>query len=69
MSGQRNRNQTSNEFGKIAAKSTAYFTLELVQTSIQKETGEPLVLLSRMTFLDLPGCEVLIDDPETIRIK
>lgn len=69
MSGQRNRNQTSNEFGKISTKATAFFTIELLQTSIKKDTGEPLILLSRMTFFDLPGCEVLIDDPETIRIK
>ncbi|CAD8184449.1 unnamed protein product [Paramecium octaurelia] len=68
-SGQRNRNQTTNEFGKVSNKATSFFTLELLQSSLQKDTNEPLIMLSRLCFFDLAGSEVLIDDPETIRIK
>lgn len=60
---------TSNEFGKVANKATSFFTIELIQTSQIKENNEPLILLSRLCFWDLPGSEVLTEDPEALRIK
>lgn len=39
VSGVKNRNNTSNEFGKVTNKATSYFTLELVQTSTLKENS------------------------------
>jgi hypothetical protein len=82
MAGSKLRNQTSNEFGKVSSKATGFFTIELIQTSTLKETSiayiglyiynikdDPLVLISRMTFFDLPGCEILTENPEAVRIK
>jgi hypothetical protein len=39
LNGVKNRNNTSNEFGKVANKATAFFTIELMQTSTLKETS------------------------------
>jgi hypothetical protein len=64
-----NRHNTSNEFGKISSKATSILTLKLIQTCVLKENQEPLVLQSKLSFYDLPGSEILVDDPETIRIK
>jgi len=69
ITGSRNRNNTSNEFGKLSSKATAVFTLELMQTSEVVDTRENLILISRMNFFDLPGSEIMLDDPETIRVR
>ncbi|KRX05294.1 P-loop containing nucleoside triphosphate hydrolase [Pseudocohnilembus persalinus] len=67
-SGVKSRNQSSNEFGRLASKATGMFTIELLQTS-ELDTMEQLVLISRMNFFDLPGSDILLDDPENIRIR
>lgn len=55
QNGKKNRNNNSNEFGKLSSKSTAIFTLELIQTVELTETQENLVLISKLNFFDLPG--------------
>ncbi|EGR27555.1 kinesin-like protein, putative [Ichthyophthirius multifiliis] len=66
------RDQTSNEFGKLSSKATAIFIMELIQTSeIVTDDGqvENLVMVSKMIFIDLPGSEIMLDDPEAIRVR
>ena len=69
LNGFKNKNQGSNEFGRLQAKSTSMLTMELLQTFYQQDSREQQVLLSKLNFFDLPGSEILFDDPETIRIR
>lgn len=67
LKGLKNRDNTSNEFGKVSAKATSYFAIDLKQSF--KQNDEQVMLKSQTIFIDLPGSEVLIEDPETVRIK
>ena len=66
MSGSKNRTTRSNEFGKLSDKSTAMFSLEVTQVTENVGTGETNVLVSKMHLIDMPGCEVLTEDPESL---
>ena len=53
----------------MSSKATSNFTIELIQTLEIVDTRENIVLISRMNFFDLPGTDVLLDDPETLRVR
>ena len=67
--GCRNRTSKQTEFGKLSDKSTAIFSLEVTQVTDNLSGGETNVLVSRLHVIDLPGCEVLNEDPEALRVK
>ncbi|EAS00321.3 kinesin motor catalytic domain protein (macronuclear) [Tetrahymena thermophila SB210] len=69
--GRKRRNQTSNEFGKLSSKATSIFTIELIQTQelVNDSAIENVTILSRLNFFDLPGSEIMLDDPESIRVR
>ncbi|CAD8069428.1 unnamed protein product [Paramecium primaurelia] len=67
--GLKSRDNTSNEFGKVSAKATSLFIIDLKQWFSNKDTQEMVLLKSQATFADLPGSEILVDDAETIRVK
>ena len=67
LSGPQNKNKRSNEFGLMADKSSQLFQLELRQSI--SDGLEKSILVSRMNYLSLPGCEILNEDPEALRIK
>ncbi len=69
MNAKKNRNQSTNEFGKLSDKSTGIFTIELIQNTEIIDIKENNALISRLNFFDLPGSEILLEDPENIRIK
>jgi len=69
VKGQKNRSSENNEFGKMADKSTSMFTIELLQNTELEDSKESLFLFTRATFIDLPGSEVLLEDPEALRIR
>ena len=71
QNGSRNRNLKQNEFGRMSEKSTAIFSLEVTQiTESQSGSGSDTnVLVSRLHIVDLPGCEILNEDPEALRVK
>jgi len=33
------------------------------------DTRDTIVIISRMNFYDLPGSDILLEDPETVRVK
>ena len=65
--GARNRTQKQNEFGRMSEKSTGVFSLEITQ--ITENGSDTNVLVSRLNIVDLPGCEILNEDPEALRVK
>lgn len=67
--GQKNRNTGSNEFGRLSDKATTIFTIELLQTQELLDNRDSVALISRLHFIDLPGAEVLMEDPETLRTR
>ena len=67
--GKMRRNTTSNEFGRVSSKSAGVFTLELIQTLEFSDTKENNVLISRVNFFDLPGSDILLEEPESLRVK
>ena len=69
VSGTRNRTTRSNEFGKLADKAACLFSIEVTQITETPGSGETTVLVSRMHIIDMPGCEVLTEDPEALRVK
>ena len=69
VSGSKNRTTRSNEFGKLADKATAIFSIEIIQITENVGTGETNVLVSKLHLIDMPGCEVLTEDPESLRVK
>ena len=69
MSGSKNRTTRSNEFGKLSDKSTAIFSIELTQITENIGSGETNVLVSKIHLIDMRGCEVLTEDPESLRVK
>ena len=65
----KNRTNRSNEFGKLSEKSSAIFSIEITQVTDNPQSGDTNVLVSKLDILDMPGCEVLNEDPEALRIK
>ncbi|KAM3135011.1 protein of unknown function (DUF4472) [Paramecium bursaria] len=66
-SGQKFRDNTSDEFGKVTAKSTSIFIIDFDQQYDLDDVTQ--TLRSQVSFYDLPGSEILVSDAETIRIK
>jgi hypothetical protein len=69
VSGSKNRTTRSNEFGKLADKSAAIFSIELTQVTESVGSGEMNVIVSKINLIDMPGCEILTEDPESLRVK
>lgn len=74
MNGARNRTNKTNEFGRLSDKATCIFSLEVTQVTESSSgfgggSGDTNVLVSRLHVVDLPGCEILNEDPEALRVK
>ena len=65
--GLQNRTTLSNEFGKLSDKAASILTLEVIQ--VAEMGGDTQVLVSKVTIVDMPGSEVLGQDPETVRLR
>ena len=68
MNGSRSRTQKQNEFGHMSDKAAAVFSLEITQIT-EGGSRDMNVLVSRLHIVDLPGCEILNEDPEALRVK
>lgn len=66
---QKNRNNSANEFGKLSNKAASFFTIELIQNTELANRKESIFMVSRLNFVDLPGCEALQTDPETLKVR
>ena len=64
--GMANRNKNANEFGRLSTKSTGFFVMELTQLTELSESNEQIVSISKFTFFDLPGAEILDENQETV---
>ena len=62
-----NKTELVNEFGKLISKAANILTIELIQNTVMEDDTQTLV--SKITFIDMPGVEVLSQDIETLRIK
>jgi len=69
VSGCKNRTTRSNEFGKLSDKSTGVFSIEITQITENPSSGETNVRVSKFHLIDLPGCEVLTEEPEALRVR
>lgn len=69
VNGCKGRNMRSNEFGRLSEKAAAIFSIEITQITDNPASGETNVLVSKLDLIDLPGCEVLNEDPEALRVK
>jgi hypothetical protein len=77
MNGARNRTNKTNEFGRLSDKATCVFSLEITQVTESApgfggsggSSSDTNVLVSRLHVIDLPGCEILNEDPEALRVK
>jgi len=74
MNGARNRTNKTNEFGRLSDKATSIFSIEITQVTESSAgfgsgSGDTNVLVSRLHVVDLPGCEILNEDPEALRVK
>jgi Kinesin motor domain len=68
--GSRNRTSKSNEFGRLSEKAGTILSIEITQvTDSPGVGGDTNVLVSRLHIVDLPGCEILNEDPEAVRVK
>jgi len=67
--GAANKTSRSNEFGPMRDKAAQLFQIELSQNVSNNQTGENQVTVSRVNVVSLPGCEVLNEDPEALRIR
>ena len=75
MNGARNRTNKTNEFGRLSDKATCVFSLEITQVTESApgfggsggSSSATNVLVSRLHVIDLPGCEILNEDPEALR--
>lgn len=65
LRGQGSRNRNVDEFGRLSTKATGYFVLELTQLS-ESSDSEKLVTVSKFTFFDLPGVELLDENEEAV---
>ena len=57
----------ASEFGPMSDKAATVLKLEIIQSTIID--SDTHVLVSKVFLIDLPGAEVLSQDPETLRIK
>lgn len=62
-----NKTSASTEFGNLSHKAATILTLDLIQT-IESST-DVQVLVSKLTFVECPGIEVLAQSPETVRLS
>ncbi len=69
MNGTKHRTNRANEFGKLNEKAAAIFSIEITQITDNPASGDTNVLVSKLDILDLPGCEILNEDPEAVRVK
>ncbi len=77
MNGARNRTNKTNEFGRLSDNATCVFSLEITQVTESApgfggsggSSSDTNVLVSRLHVIDLPGCEILNEDPEALRVK
>ena len=70
--GSRNRTNKQTEFGRLSDKATTVFSLEVTQITESASGfggGDTNVLVSRLNIIDMPGCEILNEDPEALRVK
>lgn len=69
--GSRNRTNKQTEFGRLSDKATTVFSLEVTQITESGNGfgGDTNVLVSRLNIVDMPGCEILNEDPEALRVK
>ena len=65
--GIQNRNSLANEFGRLSDKAAGLITIQLIQEIKTEEDQQ--IYVSKIMFIDMPGSEVLVNDPETLRIK
>ena len=74
INGSKARTNKQNEFGRISDKATCVFSLEITQVT-ESAAGfggggaDTNVLVSRLHVIDMPGCEILNEDPEALRVK
>ncbi|KXZ52536.1 hypothetical protein GPECTOR_9g580 [Gonium pectorale] len=62
------RDTSKEDVGSVHERSAALFTIRLAQYSPAAAQGEEdRVLVSKITFVDLPGAERLAEDPEALR--
>lgn len=69
VNGTKNRTNRANEFGKLSEKAGAIFSIEITQITDNPSTGDTHVLVSKLDIIDMPGCEILNEDPESVRVK
>ena len=69
MNGTKNRTNRSNEFGRLSEKAAAIFSIEVTQIKDNAQSGDVNVTVSKLDIIDMPGCEVLNEDPESLRVK
>lgn len=67
--GSANKTSRSNEFGQMRDKAAQLFQIEITQNVFNNQTGENQVIVSRSNVISLPSCEVLNEDPDTLRVK
>jgi len=53
----------------MSDKASSMFSIEITQITENVGTGETNVLVSKLHLIDMPGCEVLTEDPESLRVK
>ncbi len=58
----------------MSEKATGIFSLEVTQitessSGFGDNGGDTNVLVSKLHLIDLPSCEILNEDPETLRVK
>ncbi|CDW90229.1 kinesin-like protein [Stylonychia lemnae] len=69
VNGSRNRTTHANEFGKLSEKAAGIFSIEITQITDNPQTGDTHVLVSKLDIIDMPGSEILNEDPENVRVK
>lgn len=69
VNGTKNRTNRANEFGKLNEKAGSIFSIEITQITDNPASGDTNVLVSKLDVIDFPGCEVLNEDPEALRVK
>ena len=67
--GLKNRALRDGEFGPMKPKASQLLQLELSQSMPVPGSTDMQVLLSRFSFLNLPGCEILNSDPSELKIE
>jgi len=57
----------TNEFGKLSDKATAIIVLQVIQ--ITETPADTQVLVSKVSFIETPGTEILTNDQETVKLR